>query len=91
MGKRARIVVVGDVQGVSYRLYAEFEGQKLGLKGWVQNRPNGSVELCAEGPADAVDAMIAWCRKAPPTARVKAVKVTEEAPTGEFTKFETRR
>jgi len=66
------------------------EAEKLGVTGWVMNRPEGSVELVAEGPKEAVDELIAWCHKGPPHAHVTNVKVTKEAYTGEFTSFDTR-
>jgi acylphosphatase len=74
--------VTGRVQGVSFRWYAAREAIRLGLAGWVRNEPDGSVRAHAEGPRDAVDEFVAWCRHGPPAARVEDVAVTEVQPTG---------
>ena len=77
------VVVTGRVQGVSFRMYAEREAERLGLTGWVRNEPDGSVALHAEGEPDAVDALVAWCRNGPSLARVENVDARPAAPTGE--------
>jgi acylphosphatase len=79
--------VTGQVQGVSFRWYAAREAIRLGLAGWVRNEPDGSVRAHAEGPHDAVDEFVAWCRHGPPAARVAEV-VVEEADKGGATTFE---
>ena len=85
--RRVRAIVTGRVQGVSYRASTADEAQRLGLTGWVKNRRDGSVELEAEGDADRVAALLAWCEHGPPAARVSRVVVDELAPAGddEFT------
>lgn len=75
--KRARIRVTGLVQGVYYRASARERALDLGVSGWVQNTPDGAVELEAHGLADAVDRLIAWCHEGPPGARVREVIVDE--------------
>ena len=57
--RRVGAVVRGIVQGVGFRRFVERTGSGLGLDGWVMNRADGSVELDAEGPPDAIDALIA--------------------------------
>ncbi len=80
---RARVVISGKVQGVFFRASAEDEARSRGLAGWVRNRPDGQVEAVFEGEQAAVEAMIAWCRRGPPAARVTGVTVTWEEPRGE--------
>lgn len=70
------VLVRGRVQGVSYRANAQAEAAKLGLRGWVRNRLDGSVEAVVSGPEAEVDDFIAWARKGPPAARVEEVEVT---------------
>jgi len=81
--KRVRVVVAGDVQGVGYRWSTRGQAAALGLAGWVRNRPDGRVEAAFEGPAEAVDAMVAWCRTGPRWATVSGVDVVEEPPEGD--------
>jgi acylphosphatase len=69
--------VTGRVQGVSYRWYAAREAIRLGLAGWIRNEPDGSVRAHAEGPDEAVDAFMAWCRQGPPAARVEDVTAND--------------
>ena len=63
----------GRVQGVWYRGWTEDQATRRGLRGWVRNRRDGSVEALFCGPAAVVDDMIDACRKGPPAARVEAV------------------
>ena len=79
--RRARAIVTGRVQGVSYRASTAAAARRLGLTGWVRNRPDGGVELEVEGPADRVAELLAWCDRGPPAARVASVAVEEQVPT----------
>lgn len=77
--KRVKLRVTGRVQGVYYRASTLEQATALGLSGWVRNTRDGAVELEAQGPPDAVDALISWCHEGPPAARVRDVAV-EVAP-----------
>ncbi|MBF5044381.1 acylphosphatase [Aggregicoccus sp. 17bor-14] len=81
--RRTHLQITGRVQGVFYRESARREALRLGLAGWVRNRPDGSVEAVAEGAPDALDAFVAWCRQGPTQAHVQDVRVQEESPQGE--------
>jgi acylphosphatase len=78
-GAIVRVTIRGRVQGVGYRYWLEQQAVARGLEGWVRNRRDGSVEALFAGPADAVSAMIASCRRGPGSARVDAV---DEEPAG---------
>jgi acylphosphatase len=80
--RRIRAIVSGRVQGVSYRASTAAEARRLSLVGWVRNRADGTVELEAEGPADRIGALVAWCHDGPPAATVTRVDVEEREPTG---------
>jgi acylphosphatase len=71
-----RLVIHGRVQGVGYRAFVEEEAATFGLEGWVRNRRDGTVEVVVAGSPEAVDAMIAACRKGPFSARVDRVDVS---------------
>jgi acylphosphatase len=87
---RAHIVISGRVQGVSFRYYTMQEAQARNVVGWVRNLWDGRVEAVFEGEQEAVDQMLAWSRKGPPSAQVEEVKVTPGEPTGEFESFRIR-
>ena len=80
--KRVRVVVSGRVQGVFFRATCARRARALGLGGSVRNMPDGSVEAVFEGPAEDVEAMVAWCRTGPELARIDEVEILEEPPTG---------
>lgn len=79
---RTRVVVHGKVQGVFFRDSCRRAGATRGVAGWVRNLPDGSVEAVFEGPAEQVRAMVEWCRKGPPLARVERVDTYPEEPEG---------
>jgi acylphosphatase len=70
-----RLTITGRVQGVGYRDWATHEARQLGLKGWVRNRRDGSVEALAVGPDEAVQLFVQSCHRGPAMARVDGVKV----------------
>lgn len=76
----ARYKVIGRVQGVGFRYFAQRAGRELGLRGWVRNAADGSVEVVARGPAARLRQMEAQLRQGPPSAWVEAVVVAEAAP-----------
>jgi len=80
---RVRVVVEGRVQGVFYRDSCRREAQRLGVRGSVRNRPDGSVEVVAEGPRANVDKLLAWCRHGPPRAVVRRISISDEVPVAE--------
>ena len=74
---RARIR--GRVQGVGFRDWTMRRADALGLRGWVRNRRDGSVEALFIGPRPAVERMIADCRGGPTMARVESIDTGTEA------------
>ena len=65
--------VTGRVQGVAYRAWTEGQAAELGLRGWVRNRGDGSVEALVAGPEEAVEAMVTAMGEGPGAARVTDV------------------
>lgn len=80
---RAHVIVYGRVQGVSYRAYAQQQAVRLGLRGWIRNASNGTVEAVFEGTREPVESMVAWCHRGSPLAQVTKVAVEWEDPDGE--------
>ena len=79
---RRHIVVRGRVQGVAFRAATQAQATRLGVAGWVRNCADGSVEAELEGAPDAVDALVAFCRRGPRFAEVGEVTVRETPPEG---------
>lgn len=81
-----RLLISGRVQGVNYREAMRHKAERLGVTGWVRNRRDGGVEAVVDGEKEAVEAIIAWARRGPPSARVTDVQVSEHP--GSFGSFE---
>lgn len=79
--------ITGRVQGVGFRFYTQKKARELGITGWVRNRRDGSVEAVVQGDPGAVETMIAWARRGPPSAAVTDVRIAETG--GEYGGFET--
>ncbi|MCX7025210.1 MAG: acylphosphatase [Spirochaetes bacterium] len=69
---RAR--VLGMVQGVGFRYATRSAAHKFGVRGWVRNAADGSVEIECEGPDSAVHAFRSWLDRGPAGARVISVE-----------------
>ena len=71
--ERLHGVVHGDVQGVGFRYFLMREGQRIGLRGWVRNRNDGTVEFVAEGEREDLERLKQAAEHGPRTARVDRV------------------
>lgn len=89
MQKNYQCHVTGAVQGVGYRYYAVREARSLGLRGWVRNRDDGSVEVEAEGEASVLERFLGILRAGPSHARVESVRSCEADVKG-YSSFEVR-
>ncbi|RYZ19798.1 MAG: acylphosphatase [Chitinophagaceae bacterium] len=83
--------ITGKVQGVFYRATAQEVAEELGLRGWVRNCPDGTVEALATGPAEKIDSFIKWCRRGPEKAVVDNVAISESDEPVMGSGFEVRR
>jgi acylphosphatase len=88
--KRVEATVNGRVQGVSFRHYTRKEAQRLGVTGWVANKPDGTVQVVAEGAETAVQALVAYLHQGPAMADVSHVNVVWTEATHEFPQFSIR-
>lgn len=82
--------VTGKVQGVGYRLSAVRRAHLIGVRGWVRNNDDGSVEAMVQGTPDQVDRMLEWMRQGPPQARVVEISSQREFIDRRFANFEQR-
>ena len=80
--RSVRLRITGRVQGVGYRAWVIETARRLGLRGWVRNRADGSVEALVIGADDPVAAIIEACREGPFAARVTEVAVGDAADDG---------
>jgi len=86
-----RAVVHGYVQGVGYRAFVQGRARALGLRGFARNRSDGvSVEVVAEGPRAALEALLAELEKGPAAAFVERIDAGWSAANGSFEGFVTR-
>ncbi len=85
--ERIEIIVTGRVQGVAFRWYTVQEAKRLGLVGWVRNRPDGSVRMMAEGPRSRLEALLLWAGHGPDHARVDTCNHTWQQATGQVDGF----
>ena len=82
-----RYIISGRVQGVGFRFFAEATAEREGVRGWVRNLPDRSVEIAAEGEADAMERFDRAVRTGPPGARVDRVDVNDAYPMAGETEF----
>lgn len=84
---QAHILISGKVQNVFYRASCMEYAKGLGLKGWVRNNEDGSVEVLAQGEKIKINKLIEWCKQGPPQAKVEEVKISWEEANGPFNGF----
>lgn len=84
---RVHLIINGDVIGVGYRTWVVRQAKALVLTGWVKNREDRTVEIVAEGDTQALEKLIAVCKKGPDIAWVEHVDVDWPTATGEFPGF----
>jgi acylphosphatase len=87
---QVQMVISGRVQGVFFRAATAQEARGLGLTGWVRNRPDGRVEIVAEGARRNLEMLAVWAHQGPPAARVTAVEVEWSEHEGNARSFEVR-
>ena len=85
--KQLHLTVRGRVQGVYFRASTQREARRLGLNGWVKNRPDGSMEVMAEGEEASIRELYSWAQKGPGAARVERVDTRWRSFTGEYADF----
>ena len=85
---RLHAVVRGDVQGVGFRYFLVDTARPLGVNGWVRNRPDGSVEMVAEGDRPKLERLLQAARQGPRHAQVHDVDAEWEPASGGLDSFD---
>jgi acylphosphatase len=80
--------VHGRVQGVGFRFSAARVARSFSVRGAVANRPDGSVEVVAEGTPENLARLVAWLQKGPPGARVRNVEIEWIAVSDRYADFD---
>ena len=86
--ERLHALVRGNVQGVGFRYFIQRKARQLGLRGWVRNNDDGTVELVAEGARPDLEQLMMAAEEGPRTARVQRVEVRWSKATGGLDAFE---
>lgn len=80
----------GKVQGVGYRFFATRVARRLGLKGWIKNNRDGTVEAAVEGDSKVIDQWIKELKEGPRYAEVTSIDQDRREATGQFGEFDVR-
>lgn len=78
MKKHFNIGIFGRVQGIFFRATTKEQADKLGIVGFAQNQPDGSVYIEVEGEKNKLDKFLKWCYKGPSMAEVEKVEISED-------------
>ena len=91
MAKEQRFIRIhGKVQGVGYRFFATRVARRLGLKGWIQNNRDGSVEAMVEGEKSALDEWIEQLKEGPRYAEVTRIDQESKDFSGKLPDFDVK-
>lgn len=88
--KTVRIKVYGKVQGVGFRYYTLRQANKLGVKGWVRNVQDGTVEIVAQGDPASLDKLSAAVKQGSPASKVKRIHVEEIDGMNRYSSFQVK-
>ncbi len=75
--RTSHVLIHGRVQGVSFRAWTQHQAELHGLKGWVRNRRDGTVEAVFTGPGNLVEVMLKACHQGPAGSRVEKVEILD--------------
>ncbi len=90
MKTKAHLIIQGKVQGVYFRAFTKELADSLGLKGWVRNLPDRTVEAVFEGDKDIIEAAVKKCHAGPPYSMVANIDIKWEDNLEGFSDFRIR-
>lgn len=89
--KELRLIQIhGKVQGVGYRFFATRVARRMGLKGWIQNMRDGSVEAAVEGEKQAIDEWLEELKEGPRYAEVTSIDQETKEFSGRLADFDVK-
>lgn len=68
------VKIIGRVQGIGYRRWAETTAEKMHLSGWVRNASDGSVEIMVKGDQSTINEFLQACLKGPAFSMVLGIQ-----------------
>lgn len=86
--ERLHAVIRGDVQGVGFRYFLQRTAHQLGLRGWVRNNDDGTVEVVAEGRRPELERLKQAAEHGPRMARVDRVDAQWSSASGDLDGFD---
>ena len=87
MKRRITCVISGRVQGVLYRSFTKDLAKGLGIKGEVQNLPDGTVKVEAEGEDEKLKQFQSKLQKGPMFSKVANVTCADDGELRNYTDF----
>ncbi|MFA6473057.1 MAG: acylphosphatase [Candidatus Latescibacterota bacterium] len=81
------LIAHGRVQGVGFRYFVKDKASRYGIKGWVRNRSDGSVEIHAEGQKEYMDDFTAALKDGPLFGHVSDIESEKVEPTNKYSGF----
>ena len=74
MKKRVVVKISGQVQGINLRSMIKVRAVSSGIFGYVQNQPDGTVKIEAEGEKEALEDLIRWLNENPGAIRIEKLE-----------------
>lgn len=90
MKETRHLRIHGKVQGVGFRFFATRVARRLGLKGWIENQRDGSVESMVEGDSDAIEEWLRELREGPRFAEVVRIDQERKEFSGRLPDFDVK-
>jgi acylphosphatase len=90
MKEQRHLRIHGKVQGVGYRFFATRVARRMGLKGWIENNRDGTVEALVEGEKKTIDEWIEEIREGPRYAEVTHIEQESKDYTGRLPDFDVK-
>jgi acylphosphatase len=88
--EQRHIRIHGKVQGVGYRFFATRVARRLGLKGFIENNRDGTVEATVEGDKSAIDEWLEELKEGPRYAEVTKIDQETKDFSGRLPDFDVK-